>query len=216
MTSDHEGVAVEPGYGWHDAALPASYGYLAPAVLQVLAGLRARRVLDVGAGNGVLCGLLAARGYDTVGVELDAGGVAAARQAWPQVRFHQAGVDDDPLSIKRLEPQPFDVAVSTEVVEHLYAPHRLPQFAAPLLADGGHLIVTTPYHGYLKNLALALAGRWDRHHTALWHGGHIKFWSPRTLTELLERNGFTVLRFVGVGRMPCLWKSMLLVARKNR
>jgi 2-polyprenyl-6-hydroxyphenyl methylase/3-demethylubiquinone-9 3-methyltransferase len=212
----HAGSGGSGGYGWHDAALPASHDYLAPQVLRVIERLGAHRVLDVGSGNGALCGLLAARGLDGVGVERDAEGVAAARRAWPQARFHQGSVDEDPVVIRALEPEPFDVAVSTEVVEHLYAPHHLPQFVAPLLKPGGHLVVTTPYHGYLKNLALALAGRWDRHHTALWHGGHIKFWSRATLTQLLEQNGFTVERFIGAGRLPCLWKSMLLVARKNR
>jgi hypothetical protein len=66
----------------------------------------------------------------------------------------------------------------------------------------------------LKNLALAIFDGWDRHHTALWHGGHIKFWSRATLTRLLEDNGFRVTRFDAVGRLPFLWKSMILTARK--
>ena len=90
----------------------------------------------------------------------------------------------------------------------------LPEFAYPLVRDGGHLIVTTPYHGYLKNLSLALLDRWDSHHAPLWEGGHIKFWSRATLTELLERGGFRVAGFSGAGRIPPLWKSMVLVARK--
>ena len=83
-----------------------------------------------------------------------------------------------------------------------------------VLKPGGYLLVTTPYHGYLKNLALSVFGKWDKHHTALWHGGHIKFWSQATLTQLLSENGFRVDNFFGVGRLPYLWKSMVLVARK--
>lgn len=77
------------------------------------------------------------------------------------------------------------------------------------------MVITTPYHGYLKNLALSLLDKWDVHHTPLWHGGHIKFWSRATLTELLDRHGFDVVGFSGVGRVPYLWKSMVLVARKR-
>jgi len=84
------------------------------------------------------------------------------------------------------------------------------------LDDEGYLIVTTPYHGYFKNLALAILGKWDQHLTALWHGGHIKFWSRATLTQLLVNNGFHVMDFRGVGRIPWLWKSMVIVARKSR
>lgn len=100
------------------------------------------------------------------------------------------------------------------MVEHLYAPHELGSFCFRALKPGGTLLISTPYHGYLKNLALALLNKWDHHHTVDWHGGHIKFWSRRTLTQMLEGAGFTVTGFVGVGRIPLLWKSMILVARK--
>jgi 2-polyprenyl-6-hydroxyphenyl methylase/3-demethylubiquinone-9 3-methyltransferase len=206
------GARTESAYGWDDAR-PYSCDYLGPRVFEVLAELQARRVLDLGCGNGVLCAELAQRGHDVVGVERDAGGVAAARQLNQRARIHQLGVEDDPHDLLR-EEAPFDAVVSTEVIEHLYAPHRLPQFAHVCLRRGGHLIVTTPYHGYLKNLALSLMDHWDRHHTPLWHGGHIKFWSRRTLTQLLHEHGFQVVGFSGVGRVPWLWKSMVLVARK--
>jgi 2-polyprenyl-3-methyl-5-hydroxy-6-metoxy-1,4-benzoquinol methylase len=133
----------------------------------------------------------------------------------PDIHFHNQGVQDDPTPVLQAEGGPFDVVVSTEVVEHLFSPHLLPQYAAKLLGDNGQLIVTTPYHGFLKNLVLSLVNGWDKHHTALWHGGHIKFWSRRTLTRLLEDNGFEVTGFFGVGRLPFLWKSMVVVARKR-
>jgi hypothetical protein len=34
-------------------------------------------------------------------------------------------------------------------------------------------IVPTPYHFYLKNLALSLLNEWDNHHSALWRRAHI-------------------------------------------
>lgn len=104
--------------------------------------------------------------------------------------------------------------VSTEVVEHLYQPRRLVQNAFRLLRPSGYFIVSTPYHGYVKNLALALSGKLDSHFTALWDGGHIKFWSRETLSAMLIEEGFTELRFLGAGRVPYIWKSMILIARK--
>lgn len=83
------------------------------------------------------------------------------------------------------------------------------------LKPNGLLVLSTPYHGYLKNLALSVLDAWDTHHTPLWHGGHIKFWSRRTLGQLLSENGFETIGFSGVGRLPYLWKSMILVARKK-
>jgi 2-polyprenyl-6-hydroxyphenyl methylase/3-demethylubiquinone-9 3-methyltransferase len=110
----------------------------------------------------------------------------------------------------------FPVAVSLEVVEHLYSPREYVAHAYDVLEDDGRLILSTPYHGYLKNLALAITGRLDQHFTALWDHGHIKFWSIATLSRLLEEGGFQVERIARVGRIPQLAKSMLLVASKQR
>ena len=88
------------------------------------------------------------------------------------------------------------------------------QNAFRLLKPSGHFIVSTPCHGYVKNVVLALSGKMDNHFTALWDGGHIKFWSRETLSGLLMEKGFTDLRFVGTGRVPYVWKSMILIVRK--
>jgi 2-polyprenyl-6-hydroxyphenyl methylase/3-demethylubiquinone-9 3-methyltransferase len=56
----------------------------------------------------------------------------------------------------------------------------------------------------------------DRHFTALWDYGHIKFWSMITLRELLEETGFIDIKFERAGRVPPLAKSMIAVAKKER
>jgi hypothetical protein len=76
-------------------------------------------------------------------------------------------------------------------------------------------IVTTPYHGWLKNVLVAVSGSHDRHFNPLYDGGHIKFWSPRTLRQLLEESQFQLVKFEGAGRIPYLWKSMVFVARRG-
>lgn len=204
---------VVQDYGWNTAEGPNSCNYITPRIMEVLKQLKVRRVLDLGSGNGALCGQLAANGYDVVGVEYDLGGVMVAKKSNPTIPFYNFGVQDDPAGLMKNESR-FDAVVSTEVIEHLFSPHLLPLFAAGTLDKGGYLILTTPYHGYLKNLVLALLDGWDTHLTPLWHGGHIKFWSRKTLTRLLSENGFEVVGFSGVGRLPYLWKSMVLVARK--
>jgi 2-polyprenyl-6-hydroxyphenyl methylase/3-demethylubiquinone-9 3-methyltransferase len=77
-----------------------------------------------------------------------------------------------------------------------------------------YLILSTPYHGYLKNLALAASGKMDGHFTVLWDGGHIKFWLRKTITHALNENKFAVEEIRRVGRLPALAKSMIVVARK--
>jgi 2-polyprenyl-3-methyl-5-hydroxy-6-metoxy-1,4-benzoquinol methylase len=200
-------------YGWKGQSQPLSCNYIVPAVIRLLGAPSERKVLDLGSGNGVLCRELDRLGFSVAGVEPSPDGWLAATEASPSIPFYNLSVDDCPDEIVASEGL-FDVVVSTEVVEHLYAPHLLSRFAWQCLKPGGSLIVSTPYHGYLKNLAIAVLGNWDNHHTSLWCGGHIKFWSRQTLVKLLEDEGFSFGSFHGIGRLPWFWKSMILVVSK--
>lgn len=108
-----------------------------------------------------------------------------------------------------------DAVVSLEVVEHLYDPRCDARRMFDLVRPGGVIILSTPYQGYLKNVALPLTGRMDDHFTALWDGGNIKFWSVKTLTTLLVEAGFTNFSFQFAGRFPALAKSMIVTARRH-
>jgi 2-polyprenyl-3-methyl-5-hydroxy-6-metoxy-1,4-benzoquinol methylase len=201
-------------YGWTTQEAPCSCPYLAPLILGICQNLRPSSVCDVGSGNGALAGLLHAKGYDVVGIEADRDGVALAQAAYPTIVFHNLAIEDSPASVIEHRGSHFDLVVTTEVVEHLFSPHLLIEFSSKLLSDGGHIVISTPYHGFLKNLMLSVFNRWDSHHTALWHGGHIKFWSRKTLTKLVEEEGFKVIGFQGAGRIPLLWKGMIITAKK--
>ena len=98
------------------------------------------------------------------------------------------------------------------MIEHLYEPRKFVAGCYAALKPGGRFIVSTPYHGYLKNLSIALLNGCDQHANPLGDGGHIKFWSRRTLSALLRGFGFCNLQFRGAGRLPLLWKSMVMAA----
>jgi 2-polyprenyl-3-methyl-5-hydroxy-6-metoxy-1,4-benzoquinol methylase len=197
---------------WTTAEPCCTHPYLAPIILRLISQIGAHSVLDVGCGNGVMAKDLAAMGCEVVGCDPEPTAVEFARSNAPNLRFEVAGVYDDP---KIVGEETYDAVVATEVVEHLYLPRALPRFARAALKPGGYLIVSTPYYGYLKNLVVVLTNRWDRAHGVFWDGGHIKFWSRKTLSQLLEEEGFTVHEFHGAGRLPYLWKSMVISATKN-
>ena len=174
-----------------------------PHVVALADGLApGTRVLDVGCGNGAACGEFIRRGCQVVGIDLSEQGITLARRTYPSGRFEILIADKHILD--RLQESAFDLVISTEVVEHLYAPREWAAGCYHALRPGGQLICTTPYHGYLKNVVLSVLGKWDSHMNPLWDGGHIKLWSRRTLAHLLGQAGFTGLSFRGVGRLPYL------------
>jgi len=192
--------------------LSHAHGYLLPSLLSLIPKSKGReklRILDIGCGNGSLTHALAQQGYEVIGMEESSSGAEIAQRNFPDCQFIQGSIYSPPPT---LLDNSFGVVISVEVIEHLYYPKELPRLAKRCLRPDGRLIVTTPYHGYLKNLALALVGVMDRHHTVLWDGGHIKFFSVKTLSQLLIAEGYTDLQFKFAGRAPYLWKSMLCSA----
>jgi len=199
-------------YRYRSADPSRTADYVWPSVFEVLARELSGdgRVFDLGCGNGAFAAALKERGYDVIGVDSSREGIQQGREAYPDLDLHVGSAYDD----LRGEYGTFPAVVSLEVVEHVYYPRKYAACIYELLDEGGVAIISTPYHGYWKNLALALTGKMDDHFTALWRHGHIKFWSQDTLGKLLEGTGFEDVSFHRVGRIPPLAKSMIAIARK--
>ncbi len=198
-------------YGWTDGTTDA-HNYLYTDLVSLL-DKKQSRILDVGCGNGALAIRLIKEGYDVYGIDASITGIEIAQRSNLD-RFYIQDINSGELPIE-LTDFYFSTIISTEVIEHLYNPRGYIEFCKQVLMQngGGELIISCPYHGYLKNLVLAITGKFDNHFTVLWDGGHIKFWSRKTLTTLLQEFGFQVMYFKGCGRFPYLWKSMFIKAR---
>ncbi len=204
------------GYRYHNAANSHSHAYLLPTVEKILAthfqNRENKTLFDLGCGNGSVAAYFASRGYGVVGVDPSTDGIEQANKEFPQLQLRNGSAYDD----LRKTYGTFAAVISLEVVEHVYAPRDFSSTLFNLVEPGGIAIVSTPYHGYVKNLVMAAAGKMDSHFTALWDHGHIKFWSCKTLGTLLSESGFRDIQFYRVGRLPVLAKSMIALAHKPK
>lgn len=200
-------------YRYSDAHCACSSEYLGPLIAKLLDETPETSVIaDAGCGNGSLLAALRRPEWEMHGLEISSSGLEQARKSFPGIHFHAVDLSKG-LPYSALTGK-CDVVISTEVIEHMFLPRVFVKNCRDLLKPNGTLILSTPYHGYAKNLALAITGRLDNHFTALWDYGHIKFWSRHTLRELLIEGGFRVEQFRGAGRIPFFWKSMVMVAKK--
>lgn len=202
------------GYRYSGGQLNHSHTYLLPSVMNLLEGLNLqkdqRRVFELGCGNGSVANYLAENGWEVVGVDPSIEGIDQANRNYPLLELSPGSTYDD-LTGRFGQ---FPVVLSLEVVEHVYAPREYAKTLFSLCDGGGTVIVSTPYHSYWKNLAMAVTGKMDNHFSALWDNGHIKFWSIKTLSTLLAEAGFAEIRFLRMGRVPALAKSMIAIAKK--
>ncbi len=199
-------------YGFSNSGVSHTHAYLFPAVRASLkANAKGGKLFELGCGNGSNAVALAGLGYEIAGIDPSETGIEIANKNFPQCRL-ELGSSDENLAARFGQ---FDAVVSLEVAEHVFSPKRYTEAIDELLVPGGIAIISTPYHSYLKNLVLAASGKMENHFTALWEGGHIKFWSRATLGTLFSRAGFEEIGFDRVGRIPALAKSMVVTYRKK-
>jgi 2-polyprenyl-3-methyl-5-hydroxy-6-metoxy-1,4-benzoquinol methylase len=185
----------------------ATFGRRVAAALRAV-GPPPRRVLDFGCGTGAATGVLAAAGHQVVGVDVSASGLMLARRSVPGAGFALIGSE----TVIPLASGSVDACFCTEVIEHLLDVEGFLGEVHRVLRAHGTFLLTTPYHGWLKNLLIVTLA-FERHFDV--RGQHIRFFSPASLTECLQAAGFRVEQISGTGRPWPVWKSMIVSARRG-
>jgi 2-polyprenyl-3-methyl-5-hydroxy-6-metoxy-1,4-benzoquinol methylase len=205
-----ENPASEYGYSSADATWDDRAIYL-QVVRRLAQFAPGKQIFEIGCGNGQTARRLCDAGFQVCAIEHATSGVEQARMAAPTARIECGSAYDD-LSAAYGQ---FDAVVSIEVIEHLYDPRTFARRVSELLRPGGIALISTPYHGFWKNLAVVLSGRYEHHHNPLWDHGHIKFFTPKSLQALFAEQQMPMLSLDRIGRIPVLAKSMLGVFRKS-
>ncbi len=160
---------------------PGGRDELDAAAMHLPAPVGRARVLDVGCGSGVLLERMQRLGWEVEGVEVDPGGVAAARSRGVAVRQGM-------LEAQHFPEKHFDAIHSAHVIEHVHEPLSLLRECWRILKPGGTLVVLTPN----------IESWGHRRFGAAWLNldppRHLMLFSAASLRAAAERAGFTVRR----------------------
>lgn len=167
-------------------------------------------ILDFGCGAGHLIEEMHRVNPDArfIGVDVSREALARASSHSPYAEFHHVEEGEKaPLSDASV-----DFTLSSEVIEHVYDTEWMAMEMARVLRPGGRLLLTTPYHGFLKNLAIVFLG-FNRHFNPV--GPHVRFFSRRSITVLLQRYGLKVVAYDYYGRVYPFSHSIVVYAEKR-
>jgi len=158
-------------------------------ILRWLGDGRHRRVLDVGAADGLLSRHLTARGWRVTGIESDER--LAREGARHCERMVVAHLDRELPTLGG----PFDVIVYGDVLEHLADPLRVFVELNRHLAGDGSVIVSVPNVAHVVIRLLLLFGRFDYIDRGILDATHLRFFTERSLRGLVTDTGLSIERF---------------------
>lgn len=165
------------------------------------------RALDLGCGDGAFTGALAGAGVKALGLDIAEAALERARAAHPGLRFALT----PPHGPFPAADASFDVVWASEVIEHVADTARWLSEVRRVLVAGGRLLLSTPYHGRVKSLAIAVA-RFDSHYDPV--GEHLRFYTRGSLSRLLDDFGFEIASLATARGLPLLREMLLAEARK--
>jgi len=157
-------------------------------MLRWLGDGRGRRLLDVGAADGLLGRELSGRGWRVTGIEADAERAKAGVEACEAMLVADLDRETPPLH------GAFDAIVYGDVLEHLRDPARVLAELNRRLAPGGQVVISVPNVAHLwMRLSLA-AGRFEYAERGILDRTHLRFFTRRALAALLAGAGLRAER----------------------
>jgi 2-polyprenyl-3-methyl-5-hydroxy-6-metoxy-1,4-benzoquinol methylase len=176
---------------------------------------RCKKLLDVGAGGGVIPLVLTKAGYECSAIDTWA--------EYDRIYHNRMGVKEDILTRLKTngieikfcdiekEPSPFedgsfDMVFFLDVIEHIYKPKKVLKEIQRVLASSGILVITTVNLSCLKNRLYMLFGRSNYVELSYWYNsepffGHIREYTLQEVERMLKWEGFEIKR---AGLSNCL------------
>jgi 2-polyprenyl-3-methyl-5-hydroxy-6-metoxy-1,4-benzoquinol methylase len=148
-----------------------------------------QRVLELGAAAGHLTRALVDQGCRVTAIECDSDAAGDLKEIADEVIV---GDLNDPHVFAQL-PERFDVILAGDVLEHLLSPQQVLDRASHLLVPGGRVVVSLPHVAHVDLRLSLLQGRFDYNRFGLLDDTHLRFFTLKTIQEMVHRSGFVII-----------------------
>lgn len=167
-----------------------------------LAGLRGKRVLDVGCGGGILSESMAGRGAEVTGIDL---GEKALKVAQLHKLETGSNVDYRLISIEALaeaQPESFDVVTCMEMLEHVPDPAAVVRACATLAKPGGRVFFSTLNRNPKSYLYAVIGAEYVLNMLPKGTHDYARFIKPSELSSWCRASGLEVTEMAGMHYNP--------------
>lgn len=167
-------------------------------------------IVDFGCGNGKILEEIRKINSNAklIGLDVSETALQQAKRDLPGIEFYKIN-DGEKFPLNN---DCVDFIFSSEVIEHIYDVENAFKEIARILRPGGRILFTTPYHGFFKNLLITLFA-FNKHFNPT--GAHIRFFSKKTLLDLLDKNNFKAIKIGYYGRFFSIPHSIFILTEKN-
>jgi 2-polyprenyl-3-methyl-5-hydroxy-6-metoxy-1,4-benzoquinol methylase len=142
-------------------------------------------LLELGCGEGALGVLVKERQRcRVIGIELDRDAAAVARRRLDDV------YTGDVRHLLEILDERFECVVGSEIVEHVDDPWTLLSAIRRVTAPGGHLVLSIPNLANASIILDLIRGRFDYAYIGLTCAGHLRFFTRKSIAEMLEISGW--------------------------
>ncbi|WP_232311872.1 bifunctional glycosyltransferase/class I SAM-dependent methyltransferase [Janibacter melonis] len=188
MGFGHRGTVVDPNAYQMKPSKRSSHGRL----LAWLAASGPGKVLDVGCSDGRFGAAARALGHEVHGVDIVTHeGVTNRIDA-----FFEA---DLAAGLPEQAHDDYSTIVAGDVLEHVVDPGALLDQMVERLAPSGHLLISVPNISHWYPRGRIAVGRFDYDSRGPLDEGHLRFFTRRTIEQLLSRHGLRVVESATVG-----------------
>jgi len=147
-----------------------------------------RAIVEIGCGEAPLGAAIKARQRSrVVGIELDPQAASVARKRIDAVYC------GDVRHIVSILDERFDCIVASEIIEHVDDPWSLLAEVRRLATPGGRLVISIPNAANASIIGDLLAGRFDYTYLGLACVGHLRFFTRRSIEEMLSIAGWSLV-----------------------
>lgn len=143
---------------------------------------KAGKMIDIGFADDRILDNLKSSGWETMGTQLSRNAIERARQRGLNVYLGELNSAD-------IASKSIDLVTFWHVLEHIKDPSGYLRESSRLLKDNGHLIIEVP------NVASPIVDIFKEKWVGFFSlSKHLYYFSPRSLSLMLKKNGFLVIR----------------------